>query len=319
MKIVIIAGSGRSGTTWVQDSIAEANNLRTLFEPLNPVALPAAKKFAYKYVEEHAERNDLKLYMDQVLSGCQRSLWIDYRIRTQRFNCFRVGVPVAVDNVKRLIRHYRKYRGKGGAGLAVKFIRANLMLPWLVRQYQVPALFITRHPCAVIASRLKLGGDDWVGQRELERYRSDPELAGLLLNRFGVDIKQPFSAISALTCVWCIENLLPIHWASKAGYLVSSYERLIVDSNHEWERVITGLGLSHVPDSSIREIPSQQAPFEMKGESMFRTDLGKWRKDLSKQQLVEINQGLNKFSCSVYTIDEDMPDLADGGSLNPIK
>ena len=220
--------------------------------------------------------------MHRVFSGSHRSVWMNYRIRSDRFNCFRVGVPIAVDNAKRFVRHYRKYRG-GHTGLAIKFIRANLMLPWLVRHYQLPALFLTRHPCAVIASRLKLGGDDWVSQRELDRYRSDPELVKLFLNQFGVDIRQPFSTVSELTCVWCIENLLPIQWAREAGYLVSSYERLIVDSNHEWERVISGLGLSHVPDIPIRELPSQQASIEMKGKSKYRTDLGKWRKDLSKQ------------------------------------
>ena len=34
--LLIIAGSGRSGTTWVLDAVAEANQLRTKFEPLGP-------------------------------------------------------------------------------------------------------------------------------------------------------------------------------------------------------------------------------------------------------------------------------------------
>ena len=52
---IIIAGSGRGGTTWILDSIAEANNLRTIFEPLNTVFVPAAKPFAYRYVRDDSQ------------------------------------------------------------------------------------------------------------------------------------------------------------------------------------------------------------------------------------------------------------------------
>jgi hypothetical protein len=47
--IRIIAGSGRSGTTWVLDALAEANALRPVFEPLHPLAIPQARPFAYRY------------------------------------------------------------------------------------------------------------------------------------------------------------------------------------------------------------------------------------------------------------------------------
>jgi len=33
----LIAGSGRSGTTWVLDALADANDLRPVFEPLHPM------------------------------------------------------------------------------------------------------------------------------------------------------------------------------------------------------------------------------------------------------------------------------------------
>jgi len=81
---IIIAGSGRSGTTWVLDAIARANNLRTIFEPLNPVGHPSAKHLANRYVRDDTDFPELKRFMDKVFSGNLKSLWANYRIRPDR-------------------------------------------------------------------------------------------------------------------------------------------------------------------------------------------------------------------------------------------
>jgi len=306
-KTVVIAGSGRSGTTWVQDTLAEANGLRTLFEPLNPAGVPAARKFAHRYLDADADDCELELFLGDVFSGAHRSLWTNYRIRPNRFNFFKVGVSPAIHNAHKLARHYYKYRHRRQGGVIVKFIRANLMLPWIVRQFHVPLLFVTRHPCAVIASRLKLGGSDWVSQEELDRYRSSPDLVQLVLDEFNVDINGSFSPVAALACVWCIENLLPLRWADDAGYMVTAYEKLVVDDENEWERVISGLGLSQVPEIAHRAQPSQQVSNEMKGKVFSGSHMGKWRQVLTDDQVNDISLILDQFSCALYSVEKDFP------------
>lgn len=305
-KTIIIAGSGRSGTTWVQDSIAEANGLRTIFEPLHPIGVPSAREFAHKYCTTNANNHDLKLFMDQVLSGNYRSLWMNYRVRPDRFNISRVGVYVAVKNIRKLVRHYWKYQTKENNGFAIKFIRANLILPWLAYQYKIPILFITRHPCAIVASRLKLAGKDkdWSSQLGLDHYRSDPNVVRLIQEEFGVDITESFSSVEAITCVWCIENILPIRWADDAGYVVTTYEALLTQQE-EWQRVISRLGLSHVPDSSLRGMPSQQVSIEMQGKEFSEEHLSKWRQVISADQMREVTAVLDRFTCTIYSVDED--------------
>lgn len=306
-KIILIAGSGRSGTTWVQDCIAESNDLRTIFEPLHPVGVPRADKFSFMYRESVADDPELKMFMDQVLSGDYRSMWMNYRIRPDRFNIFRTGIPNAVFNARKFVENYKKYHGKRKHGIVVKFIRANLMLPWIVEQYDVKALLVTRHPCAVIASRLKLGGIDWTSQLGLDRYRADQEVTQLILEQFNIDINEPFSLVGALACVWCIENLLPIKWAADAGYMVAAYEKLLLEPGREWDRVIHGLDLSHVPDDAAFQSPSQQVSPEMRGKAFSGSHLGKWRETLSAEQTSDISSILDRFSCSVYTVDDDLP------------
>ena len=232
---------------------------------------------------------------------------MDYRIRPDRFNFFRTGIPNAVHNVRKLAGNYKKYHGQGKRGLVVKFIRANLMLPWIIDQFDVDALLVTRHPCAVIASRLKLGGDDWTSQLVLNRYRSDQQVVRLIQDNFGIDINESFSSVAALTCVWCIENLLPIKWAADAGYMVTAYENLLAAPDREWKRVIQGLGLSHVPGGAVFQSPSQQVSPEMRGKAFSASHLGKWREILSAEQISDISSMLDRFSCLIYSVNEDFP------------
>ena len=306
-KTVVIAGSGRSGTTWVQDTVAEANGLRTLFEPLNPAGVPVARKFAYKYLHADADNCELELFLGDVFSGAHQSLWANYRIRPSGFNLFKVGLSPAIHNVRKLTRHYLKYRVSGRQGVIIKFIRANLLLPWIVRQFHVPLLFVTRHPCAVIASRLKLGGNVWVSQQELDCYRLSPDVVKLVLDEFDVDINGSFSPVAALACVWCIENLLPLKWAGDAGYMVTAYEKLVIDDENEWKRVISGLGLSQVPEIAHRAQPSQQVSSEMKGKVFSGSHMGKWRQVLTDEQMSEVSSILDQFSCTLYSVEEDFP------------
>ena len=306
-KIVIVAGSGRSGTTWVQDALAEANGLRTVFEPLHPTGVPESRKFSYQYIEPEADHPDLKLFMNKALYGNYRSIWMNYRIRPDRFNLYRVGIKQAAYNATKLARHYRKYRKNKNNGIIVKFIRANLMLPWLVRQYGLPVLFITRHPCAVISSRLKLGGNDWASQRNLERYRSIPAVVELIKCEFGIDIKQSFSIVEALACVWCIENILPLQWAHDGGYVVTAYEILINQPDKEWNRIVHELALQNAPHKMLRESPSQQASMQMHGMKYTRGYIGKWRDELSVDQIRGISAMLERFRFSGYSVENDFP------------
>src|SRR5262245_32752648 len=67
--IRIIAGSGRSGTTWVQDVLADANALRPIFEPLHPLAVPQADPFAYRYLRPAVEQAAAAAFLTRVFEG----------------------------------------------------------------------------------------------------------------------------------------------------------------------------------------------------------------------------------------------------------
>ncbi|MCR4347315.1 MAG: sulfotransferase domain-containing protein [Sulfuricaulis sp.] len=305
---VIIAGSGRSGTTWVLDSLAEANRMRTVFEPLHPVGVPAASRFAHRYIRPEAQEPELRAFMDRVFSGNMRSLWANYRIRPDRFNPLRHGpIPIYL-HIRKSMQLLRKYVFRRDlSGLIVKFIRANLMLPWLARQYGFPIILVVRHPCAVVASRLNLSPADWSAEKALARYRDDKSVYELIGERFGVDLAMPMSAASALSCVWCIENVLPLEWAARENYGVVAYESLLMHPETEWWRVARHLGLEKIPTTELLAAPSQQSALDMRGREFTPEHIERWRTQLRPDAIDAVADMMARFGSDLYSVDSAMP------------
>lgn len=303
---IIIAGSGRSGTTWVLDAIAKPNRLRTVFEPLHPVGVPSAKEFANRYVPDNAKEVDLKRFMDRVLSGQFRSIWTDYRVRPDRFR-FDKGFSVVKSNYKKLVVHYFRYLKKGSDGLVVKFIRANLMLGWIRANYDARILFIVRHPGAVIASKISLGGPDWTHTDLLKKYSQDERLLRDYLWRNRDLVSSPLDPVQGHAIVWCIENAIPLQYAHKNGYCVAFYEDLILNPEQEWQRVITGLGLQNMPEKDMLALPSQQVSKTMRNKRFDADQIGRWMSFFSQEQLAEIDRTLKIFSISSYSAFDPVP------------
>ena len=311
---IIIAGSGRSATTWVLDAIANANNLRTIFEPLHPIGVPAAKPFANRYVRDDANEPEQKLFLDKVFSGMFKSLWANYRVRPDRLHftyCQSMSLKHKLgslkSNYKKLAIHYCRYHKVKSGNLIVKFIRANLMLGWLSRNYSAKILFIVRHPCAVVHSKIRLGGPDWEHEALLQQYFQDKQLVEDYLHKYKDLLKRPLSPIAGHTAIWCIENALPIHNAGSRGLCVVFYEDLIVNSDAEWERIIESLDLKHVPAKDILIEPSQQTSKETKNKLLDNTQVSGWMKSFNEEQLAEINKILKIFEVSIYNAFDPMP------------
>ena len=311
---IIIAGSGRSGTTWVLDAIAQANNLRTIFEPLNPAGVPSAKPLANLYVRDNEDCPELKRFMDKVFSGNLKSLWADYRIRPDRLRLnmhkaepLRQKLGSLKYNYETLATNYLRYRKDKSKSLAVKFIRANLMLGWLSANYQAKTLLVVRHPGAVIASKMRLGGPHWQYEPVLKQYCQDQKLVEDYLHKFKSTLARSLSPVEGHAVVWCIENALQPCNAEKSGQTVVFYENLFIDSDTEWRRIIKSLDLMHLPDKEILSQPSQQASTAMKSEIFDSGQFGRWMDDFSQKQLDELDAILKIFNVPFYTAAEPLP------------
>lgn len=300
---IVIAGSGRSGTTWVLDCIAEPNGLRTVFEPLHPQAVPEALQFANRYVSPDFVDKNLKEFIELIFSGNLQSIWTNYRIRPDRIKPSPLALSSPKD-IKKLITQYKKmvsnyfyYKKIKSDMLAVKFIRANLMLGWLEKNFNIRMLFVVRHPCAVLASILKLG-KAW-DDEALLIYRNDQALINDYLHKYDHFLNRRLTKIESHTAIWCIENMLPL-FQQKSHKIIASYENLVVNGNDEWQQVVTALGLSKTPSAHYLAQPSQQASREMREKKFDKNQIGKWKNHFSNDDLKKIQNVLDVFEVTIY-------------------
>src|SRR5262245_4173103 len=75
----VIAGSGRSGTTWILDTLADANSLRPVFEPLRPESSAIGDAYAYRALDPADDHADLASFFAGLQHSRARSLWMTFR------------------------------------------------------------------------------------------------------------------------------------------------------------------------------------------------------------------------------------------------
>jgi hypothetical protein len=301
----VIAGTGRSGTTWVLDTLARANGLRTVFEPLHPAAVRGAARFAHRWAAPDAEWPELERFMARALSGRFVGLWPDLRVRGDRMLDPRE--PLAwIGQYRRLLRHGAIYLRERRRPPLVKFIRANLMLGWLVRRFGARVLLVVRHPGGVVASTMKLGGPDWHHAFRLQAYREEPALAPWL-DRLASVLGPDPSPVTAHTALWCVENAIPLELAAEWGVVPVHYEFLLRGDEDEWRRALAALELERRPEDEALSRPSQQVSREMRGATFDAAQAGRWMQHLGPAEREEMARVLCAFGVDAYSLADPFP------------
>jgi len=283
-----IVGSGRSGTTWVQDALADANNLRPVFEPLHPAVSDVGARYAYRALAAEDEEPDLEQFLDEAAAGRKYRWWTQYRLPGGRL-VPRISQLKSIEGVKAQYRNRLRLLRERPALAAswrgrvplVKCIRANLMLGWLASRGARVTLMI-RHPGAVVESQYRLGRDKtWDPDPVLARYRNDARLHELTGDRYRSLLARKMSRIEALTTNWVIENQWPMLTAIDEGVEVVFYERLKSVPDREWRKVCRALDLANVPPADTLARPSQQSSNCSSGEK----GSPKWLRELTGEQI----------------------------------
>lgn len=304
---LVVAGSGRSGTTWVLDTIASENQLRTIFEPLHPVVVKGGHSNACRYLPDDVEDMQLRNFMEDVFLGNYHSMWTDYRVRPDRLRedlkslPTLVGVKCCFRRWQKLLRNYYRYRGTlQYPQIIVKMIRANLMLGWLHQKFGARIVLVIRHPGAVIESKMRLGGNDWEASSLLQHYLQDKRLQQNYLAPYNDLLNRDLDPAAAHAAIWCIENCMPLSQAKQYGHIVVFYEKLMKNSGKEWRRIITGLGLSKVPSAETIEKPSQQISTLSGRERLEKTHLERWLERIDSKSLRHIDHIIKAMGVEFY-------------------
>ena len=206
---VVIAGSGRSGTTWVEEIVNTGHWARVMFEPFRVSEVPELRPLgAYTYLRPGDHR-----FVDlagRLLSGHPRhNRWVNHQNYTR----------VADRRI-------------------VKEIRAHCLLAWLQDAFpQTPVIFTVRHPVTVVASQERMGWRD-----QLDRFMAQPDLVTDHLAGLSGALEQLETRTQRLAAQWCVENLVAFRTLGSTSATLVLYESLASDPQEWTGRLLATVG-----------------------------------------------------------------------------
>lgn len=271
----VLAGSGRSGTTWLSDILTANPNTRVIFEPFDGRRVPEAQIFPLRpYGRPDGNYPQWQPVVEQILLGNIENAW------TKRQN-------------------HRWWATRR----LVKAIRVNLMLGWMSQQFNVPIVLVTRHPCAVVSSRLKLKWDS-----HLDVFLEQPELVEDYLTPYVPIIKAAKTDLEKHTIMWCVENLVPLKQLANNDWLFCTYEGLVTNPETEATRILSGLNIRQTLFNRNAIYKVSQVSRPDSAITNRRDPLTEWQRQLSCDDIHIIIGLVQKFGIGLYD-DDPLPHL----------
>jgi hypothetical protein len=269
---VFLAGSGRSGTTWLSEVINYKGGYRYVFEPFNPARVSAFGHFRSKQYLRPDDTSEAFLEPARLaLSGALKDPWTD------RFNA-------------RFVARRR----------LIKDIRANLLLLWMRANFPgMPIILLLRHPCAVVTSRLALGWKD-----NLDETMAQQELVEDFLLPVEAEIRAARDDFERHLFLWCIDNYVPLRQFAKGEIHLVFYEDLL-ENSEEGLRSLFGF-LGEDLDDSVYDRLGRPSPLSRRDAPLPSVD--GWRTHVGARHLERTAEILALFGLDRVYGEGPMPD-----------
>jgi hypothetical protein len=282
---IVLAGSGRGGTTWIAEIINHDNEYRFIFEPFAAQKVPLARGFRNRqYLRPDDAATGFYEPAKLLLSGAFRNSWTDFYNRRVR-------------STRRL----------------VKDIRINLFLKWIKARFpEIPIVLLLRHPCAVVSSRMSLEWDD-----DLSDFLEQPDLMADWLEphrRLLASASDPFEKHLLR---WCVENSVPLKQFRAGELHVAFYEQFCEQPATAVDELFAFLR-KPVAGGVFEQLgkPSSQTR-KRKSAIMFgEKPAGSWRRYVTPEQMRRTQELLEIFGLDrIYRSDDPAPNVAAARSL----
>ena len=273
----MVAGTARSGTTWLGDLIAAQIPCRVMFEPFHPELVKEYRGFHYfQYMRPDGKNSELHAFAQKIFTGQIRDRWIDRQNESL----------------------FPKYR-------LIKEIRASLMLKWLrVNFPEVPVLLLLRHPCAVVQSRMQLG---WATDRDIEPFLLQPELVADHLSDHLDMIRRANTQEEKHAIIWCVSNLVPLKQLLPDDVKIVYYENLLVQPEVELPAIFDYLG--HGYDTSLLERMDRPSQTTIVTSAVVSgaNKIAQWKEALTPAQIERILNIVRAFGLDHLYNDAPLP------------
>ncbi|MGB3562240.1 MAG: sulfotransferase [Thermoanaerobaculia bacterium] len=275
-KSILVAGAARSGTTWLAQAIRSQTPCRIMFEPFHPGKIEAYREFDYyQYVRPSEDHQQLFEYCQRLFKGEIRNPWVD----------------TLVDVYRPQIR-------------LVKAVRASFLLGWIHQRFpQVPILFLVRHPCAVVASRMEndWGTEDFAPCLQQEKLGED-YLGGKLEYLAGLGHSEEQHA-----ALWGLHNMVALEHLAGGRGQVLFYEDLLLRPEEELPRIFGAISQPY-DDSVFRSLREPSARASRKSAVVTGGDpLRQWQNTLSPTQIERVLSVVDYLGLSHLYGDSNTP------------
>ncbi|MEO8355881.1 MAG: sulfotransferase [Chloroflexota bacterium] len=264
-RSILVAGTGRSGTTWLGDLITSQIRCRVMFEPFNPDLVPEYHGFNYfQYMRPGTENLEFCAFARKVFSGEIRNHWIDHQNE----------------------RIHSQYR-------LIKEIRINLALKWLHDNFpQLPIILLLRHPCAVVSSRMELG---WATDDDIEPFLSQADLVTDYLGEHLELIRNAKMEEEKHAIIWSISNLVPLQQFMPGELKIVYYENLCTQPEIELPAVLALIGQKYA-EPLIDKLNRPSQTTRVTSAVVTGTDkITGWKKKLAPSQIENILRIVDGF------------------------
>ena len=275
-RSILVAGAARSGTTWLAQAIRSQTFCRIMFEPFHPGKVEAYREFDYyQYVRPAEDHPQLLGYCGRLFNGDLRNPWVD----------------TLVDVYRPEIR-------------LVKAVRASFLLGWIHRNFPtIPILFIVRHPCAVVASRLEIG---WGTEDLAPCLRPGPLVEDFLQEKLeylrGVEHSEEQHA-----ALWGLHNLIALEHLEGGRGQVVFYEDLLLRPEEELPRIFGAISQTY-DDSVFASLKKPSARSSPRSAVVTGGDpLLHWQHTLSAAQIERIRAVVDHLGLSHLYGDSKTP------------
>ncbi len=282
---LFLAGSPRSGTTWVAEMIVAGRNIRLVFEPFHSDEVPLAGGFGrWRYLRPSNHDAAAVASARRIIAGSIRSTWTD------RFNR-------AVFPRQRLIKE----------------VRANLLLGWLSAHVpNMPMALVMRHPLAVAASQQAVG---WRFDAETQALLDQADLLEDHLGPLRSVFEDARTPAEQAVAMWCAENYVPLRQFGRGQIHIVCYEQLVARPEAEFDRLLSHYGLPYSRDLLHRigrpsGVSARNSPIA-RGEDALRS----WQAAFDGADRKRLLALLEPFGLDRVYRDDPMPLLDDPNQL----
>jgi hypothetical protein len=276
-ETLVIAGSPRSGTTWLAELLNRIPRSAILFEPehVQHVAEARAAGISWHTIKDPDEDWPLgRQFFEKVFRGQLISSWT--------------------------VAHVPLTSAVAPRTWIVKFVDANFMLGWLTKNFPIrkPALLV-RHPCAVIASQLRRG---WSNPHP-------PRLKGFLAKypQFRDYLETLTDPAEFAAALWSMQTYAPLMLPRPWPFVLMPYEDLAADPRRELSRLFDAWQMT-MPDGVLESAMRPSGTTDTGSALRAGADpRSAWLESLSTRQIDGILAVIRTFGLDFYDA-EGRPD-----------